>query len=869
MGEGQLTSAQRATTMGFGALWAARVASTPDRVALVGEDRTLTVAELDAQARTMAHAMAEASPDPAVPVVVVLDSWVDTVVSNYAGWLAGRGTARLDPRSPTLRLRELIATLEPAAAIVDGGHHEVVGGAEVLRPAELVPSTGATLGEPIADQPESIMFTSGSTGLPKGLSAPFSARDHRIAAQVGCFGYTEADRVGLNLPPSFGASMIVFHAPVWGASLHLLDPAAGARAVARWLSDDAITLAMMSPHLMREVMAGLVPGVNYPALRVIAPVADKVTGTDVAEVRGRLNPRAEVVCFYGSSEAGPISALHVPPEREVPDGPLPIGRPLLGVEWWIDEPDETGAGRIVVRSPCSATHYWRNPGLTDAVFRPDPDPDRAAAGGRVVIGGDYGRLADGDMVFLGRRDAMLKVRGYTIDLSEIEHRLTGLDEVAEAIVSVDEPRPRRVRIVAHVVPSRPGVTVSQLRRGLSDWLPRYMLPGAVVFCERFPRNERDKVIAAELPAPGDGRPSLDRPFVAPGTDLERLVAEVWEQVLGVAPVGLDDDFFDLGGDSLTMVEVTDQIGARLAVDLPIAVFEQPTLGACAAACARWRSDAPTSAILALQTRGAGVPVFCVHGGGGRPEVFLDLANAFGASRPFYGVQVLGLDGMRRLRSVPRAAAAYADALVEACPGGPFVLAGYSGGGTLAVEMARLLAARGRAPELVVLLDAHFVSRLPLRADRLSLRSWLDALRRETKRQIAMSAWAERLPLPMDETNRSLAAEARDGRRRIRLGQPLDTALRRRMVMAEMTTGLGRWVARPYRGSVVALCTAGHSSVDRWRVVAPDLTAVEVPGDHGSFIRPPDVDHLVEALGPFLDPIDGRHADADVPLGSRS
>ncbi len=887
-----MSDPERVVARGFSALWAERVATTPDQVAVVGEGRTLTVAELDGQARALALAMAAQATDRRRPVLVVVGSGVDTVVCTYAGWLGGLGLARVDPRLPPLRRRQLMAAVAPQVAVVDPEHRPLLD--DGIPVVDLHTPACAAMGELVPPDdawPESLLFTSGSTGLPKGLVAPFSSRDARIAAQASCFDYGPDDRVGLNLPASFGAARTLFHAPLWGAPLHLLDPGVGGRAVGRWLDEQGITVAMLSPHLLREIIAAFelaAPGRSrtsgpsgaprpaptergaepaLPRLRLVAPAADKVTGEDVEAVRRVLNPDAEVVCVYGSSEAGPTSALHVRPGGLVPGGALPVGRPVAGVEWWIDSPDETGAGAIVVRTACAASGYWNDPGLTQAVFRPDPDPRRAAAGGKVVVTGDLGRLVDGDMVLLGRRDSVVKIRGYTVDLSEVEQRLLALDEVAEARVGVDELRPGRVRIVAHVVPSRPGVTVSRLRRELSAWLPRYMLPGRVVFCDAFPRNDRGKVQMIELPAPDHHRPELDRPFAEPADELERQVAAVWSEVLGVEPIGRHDDFYDLGGDSLTMVEAIDQLGIALGADLPIAVFEDPVLSACAEACGRWRREGRPSPVLTLQPDGPGAPVFCVHGRGGRPEMFLDLAMALGGSRPFHGLQVLGTDGLARLRSVGATAAAYAAAVVEHHPQGPFVLAGYSGGGTVAVEMARQLAAAGRRPDLVVLLDAHFVSRLLLGPERIRLQSWIDAGRRRAQQRVALSPVAERVPRLRRFQNPQTVAEVREARRRLREGEPLDTVLRRRMARIEMTAGLSRWVARRYDGPVVAVCTARFSTADRWRAVVPDLTVVDVPGGHVSFIRPPQVDLVVEALAPWLAEIDApARASAPRPGG---
>ena len=560
---------------------------------------------------------------------------------------------------------------------------------------------------------------------------------------------------------------------------------------------------------------------------------------------------------YGSTECGPITVFDHRPGSEVRDGPLAVGRPVRGVDVWITEADETGAGKIAVRTTGLASGYWHDPVLTEALFLPDPEHP----GRRILVGGDYGRMAGPVLVFMGRRDAMVKIRGYSIDLSEIERRLGALPEIREVIVGTDEPSPGRTRIVAHVVAAHPGVTVSVLRRRLSDWLPRYMLPGAVVFCDAFPRSDRGKVVGDQLPPADDRRPPLDEPYVAPAPGVEATIAEVWEQVLGLSGIGAHDDFYDLGGDSLAMVEVADLLSTALGTDLPISVFEHPTVAAGAARWLEWRDGAPMTPAVPLQPRGHLAPFFCVHGGGGRSENFLDLATALGADRPFYGVQVVGEAGLDRVGSVTTMAEAYVDAVTDARPTGPLLVGGYSSGGTVALEMARRLDERGRRPDLVVLLDSHFVSRLPLRPDRGALASWTQAGVREAKRQLALAEWAQALPLPMKDHNRRRAAQSREARALRRAGQTLPTHLRTRFVMSQVETALGRWVARPYDGPVLAVITERSTRTDIWQALARDITYLPVEGTHDSFMRPPLVDLLADALAPYFAP-----ADARVPEG---
>ncbi len=198
-------------------------------------------------------------------------------------------------------------------------------------------------------------------------------------------------------------------------------------------------------------------------------------------------------------------------------------------------------------------------------------------------------------------------------------------------------------------------------------------------------------------------------------------------------------------------------------------------------------------------------------------------------------------------------------MVDARPTGPLLIGGYSSGGTVALEMARRLDERGRRPDLVVLLDSHFVSRLPLRPDRQAVTSWTQAGVREAKRQLALAEWAQALPLPMKDHNRRRAGQSREARARRRAGQTLPTHLRTRFVMSQVETALGRWVARPYDGPVLVVVTEPSPRLDAWRRLATDITYLPVEGTHDSFMRPPLVDLLADALAPYFAPADAAAA----------
>ena len=844
------------------ARWQEAVAANGDRPALEGEGRVLSFAELDRRVRVVAEAMTLASPDPTVPVAAVLGSRVDAVVAAYAGWMAGRPFTQITPDSPPRRVAELVEIIGATAVVADADHGV---GLEEVGATRIDPTTlpdepsGLDLHIPVGEEDGTLTFTSGTTGRPKGVVSSVESNATRTKALHAVYGFRVDDRVGLTLPPSFGASAFVLPAPLFGSTLCVRDPTeGGARGLAEWLAHQRITLLVVLPVLLRELLDRLPPGENLPELRIVAPMGDKVLGGDVLAARGRANPRVRIVGQYGATEVGPATVFDYGPDDDVPEGILPVGVPFPGVDVWIDDPDDRGVGKIVVRSPGLCRGYWGDPVLTDSVLRPDPD----RAGGRVLVSGDHGRFDDhGRLVFMGRRDAMVKVRGLSIDLSEVERRLTGLESVREAIVSIDEPRPDRRRVVAHIVPEHDGLTVSAVRRELGEWLPPYMLPSAVVVCDAFPRNDRGKVLADQLPPVPATRPPLDTAFVAPSAGTEALVARHWQEVLGVAPVGVDDDLFELGGDSLTVVELVDRLSHELGVPLEYRAFDVPTVASLARRCDELVAGARPSPLVALGGSGEGAPLFIVHGTGGLAESVRELADAMAGSRSVFGLQPVGDEGIARLGSVRRTAEGYLAAIEAAHPSGPLLVGGLSGGGVLALEMARLLERRGRRPDAVVMLDTVTVGlNLPLRGsggvDRRRVAAWARQCVAVAKREALLASWS--VPVVERVAPRRSGSPEREHRALVALrsGRPLEPEGRRDHVEAMMRRGMRRWLARPYAGPVVVVRASEPGMTAGWADVAGDLTYVDVPGDHESFIRPPQVAVLVARLEAALNAIAG-------------
>ena len=359
---------------------------------------------------------------------------------------------------------------------------------------------------------------------------------------------------------------------------------------------------------------------------------------------------------------------------------------------------------MAIKSRYLSPGYWGKPDLTEAAYISNPEwGDK-----RIYLTGDLGSMSpDGCLVHMGRKDFQVKIRGNRVEIPEIEAALYNLETTKEAAVLADEDGEGERRLVAYVVPNvDPVPSVATVRHGLAETLPGYMIPSVFVFLESLPRLPNRKIDRLALPAPNGQRPQSEETFIAPRDDLEIRIAKIWEKTLKVTPVGVRDNFFDLGGDSLQAISLALEIEQAIGRKLPLAVLcEAPTIERLAG---RFRENGwvPSwSSLVPLQPEGAKPPLFCVHGVGGYVLFYSDLARRLKPHQPFYGLQSVGLDGEHPpFTRVEDMAAHYISELRAIQPQGPYFLGGFCLGIYVAVEMAQQLRDQGQKVSLVVAFD---------------------------------------------------------------------------------------------------------------------------------------------------------------------
>ncbi|MBM9469407.1 alpha/beta fold hydrolase [Nakamurella leprariae] len=697
--------------------WRAVVTAVGCRPAITSPGRAYSYREADERSARLGAALRSRVPAGSGPIGLLLGHDADCLVTMLAVIRTGRPVVVLDAHMPADRLRTIADLGRLAAVVTDAGHAGaatavtdcvplVVDAADLLDGAPTDPD----LPDPAVglDDPLSIIFTSGSTGRPKGVVITHGQTLNDGWAIRTSMRLTGDDRCATVMPLGFLAGFdFALTALLCGATAHVVDPRdLGVAGLVDELRQEAITATFCTPHLARSLAPAMPAGSRLDALRVVATAGEAVHGRDVTALRPAMAHDGVFVNVTGSSEVASFAAFRVEADDPVPAGPVPAGTPVPNKHYHLVDEDgvrvpEGTPGHLVITSRYLSGGYCTDPELTAERFRIDE------RGERYHRQSDTARIDDGVLTLLGRDDAAVKVRGYFVDPSEVEHAIRDSPSVHEVVVVPVKTPDAPTFLAAYVVPDpRAAVeSVAALRRRLRDRLPEYMVPAVLVPLAALPRTERGKVDRTALP------PAHRRPAGAPPTtQWELVVADLWSELLGLDGVGLDDDFMAMGADSLVAEQMLAAAADRFGVQLVTSdLVESPTLREFSRRISLGTSSLPTHPdVVALGGRGAGTPVFCFAGGGSLALGFAPIASHLG-DRPVYAFQAHGLEWRATPDRTVQAATDRALALLRVLqPRGPYVLLGHSFGGLLALEAARRLSEAGEEVALVAMLDTFLI-----------------------------------------------------------------------------------------------------------------------------------------------------------------
>jgi amino acid adenylation domain-containing protein len=900
-------------------LFEEQVERTPGAVAVVFDDTQLTYRELNGRANQLAHHLLTLGVGAEVLVGICVERSLEMVVGLLGVLKAGGAYLPLDPAYPAERIAFMLEDAGVAVLLTQSSLLEQLpshwGFTLCLDTDwELVAAHAAE--NPncanVAENLAYVIYTSGSTGQPKGVAISHGALVNHMRWMLATFPLDDSDAVLQKTPFSFDASVWEFYAPLLsGARLVVArpglhqDPAALAAEVAR----QGVTTLQVVPTLLRAL------GEEWGQCRSLRRlfVGGEALATADARRAGELTGAA-VYNLYGPTEATIDTTVRESGGHGAGQAMELIGRPVSNVRVYVlgerGELRPVGvAGELYVGGAGIARGYLGRAGLTAERFV--PDEYSGESGARLYRTGDVVRWrGDGELEFIGRVDGQVKVRGYRIEVGEVEAALLQHEGVNEcAVVAVDGGKDVGVRLVAYVVadvaeagaagaggggeagaeavagvPGGEGVSGGDgmtggegmageaglvageaglkvngevLRSYLAGKLPGHMLPWRLVLIDALPLTPNGKVDRRALAGEKLYGQDEARNFVAARGQVEFELCRIWQEVLGVEKVGVTDNFFELGGHSLMATRMMFRVSEWLGKTVPLSVlFRESTVEKLAAYLGRDVEIAAQGSLVGIQTGGDERPFFCVHPVGGNVFCYAELARRLGDGQPFYALQSQGLHGAQETHgSIEEMAAAYIEELRAVQPAGPYLLGGWSMGGVVAFEMARQLENGGEAVALLALMDAS-----PLTPVERGV---------EEDEALLLASFAEDIGRLYSHASFPVAEELQRLDPERRLAHLYERARAANVIPPDLSlTDVGRFfevfknnvramsVYRPeiIRARVVLFRSAEQAGEGEmgaslgWRRFAGEgLEVVPVPGDHYSMVRAPHVDALAEKL----------------------
>ncbi|NDK88465.1 amino acid adenylation domain-containing protein [Gordonia desulfuricans] len=710
-------------------LFAGAAARFADGPAVTAGDLTLTYAEFAGRVNRLARWLVSRGVGPDALVAIRMRRSLDQITAMYAVHAAGGGYIPIDPDHPADRIGHMLGCADPVVVLTTLDGIELSG----FDDSPLTDDDRVTAADP--DALAYLLFTSGSTGRPKGVAISHRSAVNQVRWISDEYALTGTDVVLQKTPSTFDVSVWeIFGTLAAGARLVVARPDGHTDPdyLAEVIDTERVTLTSFVPSMLAVFADALAPeaatvdpgasGRSLDSLRALL-VAGEAFGPDVVAAAHRALPAVELHNLYGPTEF----TVHATSHQVGADdhGAVPMGTPVWNSRAYVLDsrlcPVPPGVtGDLYLSGTQVARGYFGRTGLTAERFVADP----FVAGERMYRTGDLvRRRSTGELEYLGRSDFQVKLRGLRIELGEIEAVFAEHESVARAVATVTATE-RVEYLVVYLVPAA-GATVdtAEVSAFASTALPGYMMPTAVMVLDTVPLTASGKLDRARLPKTARRTDE----FRAPATELEGEIARTFEDVLGVARVGADDDFYALGGNSLTSVRVVNSLKNELHVEIPIrwmlsdsspadlarrieagirnggTVFETGDGGAADGA----GSGLGLEVLLPIRTGGDKPPLFCVHPASGLAWCYQTLGRQIPDDRPVYGLQAPQIGGEDPgPTSVPAIARRYFDEIRTVQPHGPYHLLGWSLGGVIAHAVAAEMRAAGEEVAMLAMLDAE-------------------------------------------------------------------------------------------------------------------------------------------------------------------
>jgi amino acid adenylation domain-containing protein len=829
---------------------------------------SISYAGLERRSRALAGSLAAVTGPQPQSVGLLFDRGIDHFAAMIGALRCGHRFVPLEPGYPAERLRRMLADSGASVVITDAEHaqqaRELVADGLVLEASQLIRGgdEGARLPVISPDRPAMIMYTSGSTGAPKGVVHSHRSLLHNCLRRSRAIGMTGNERSAQLEPASYiPAVTVALLALMNGATLCPFRAAEeGLARLVRWLRDEEITNLRATPTLLRAILQVMPDGRDFPSLRSIQTGGEPVRSSDIRAFLAKSFPNCSLAISYSTTETGTVAMAVADCGTADAGDPVSVGRPLEGVS--IEIRDATGTnlpdgaeGAVIIRSRYLSPGYWNRPEETSQRFVKDEPTGEIA-----YSTGDIGFMREGALYHLGRSDQQVKVSGHRIECGEIESAIMSRADVSACAVVPFDDAAGATRLAAYVVCT---IADRDLDPALREWLlarlPSFSVPAVFIPLGAIPENANAKLDRARLPDPRvflESSRSAAR--AAPASTRRRLtledsairrlastLADVWQDVLAIPRPGLDDCFFRSGGDSLAGMQLSLELHRRFSLDLPMTrLFEANTIRKQAMLLSERNSRIHTQPLVALEQSATGAhALLCIPGIAGHAWMFRHLAAALHPDVNVIGANFPGMDDSPPLDRIEDLAQHYINSPLPVSQGASpssgeaagvkessnrlplstfthLVVGGYSFGGLIAYELARQLRELNAGPSALFLWDCFHPAQ-PAAEQR-----WLDT-KRLVKRAFHVGTRAR---TPLEGQFVRLADSCRRAARRFRDPPSIDLPVFLYMTDQERArrrgpTEIGGW-ERSCRGPIRGRRFAGqHIDLFRQPAVVEIAAAV--------------------------------------------
>ena len=835
----------------------------PQQVAVITNECQLTYSELYHRASALAQRLQQLGTTPNTLVAVVMEKGWEQVVGVLGILMSGGAYLPIDPSLPPQRQHYLLSQgqvklvvtqchLEPDISLPPGVQSLSVDNTPTSEYVETpdIPSLDDENNSNLAY----VIYTSGSTGLPKGVAIDHRGAVNTIVDINQRFGVGNQDCVLAISALNFDLSVYdLFGMLAAGGTIvippqdALIDPAYWYELIVKF----GVTIWNTVPALMQMFTEYLSaqPAITPLPLRLALLSGDWLPLSLPAQIQNYCGD-IQIISLGGATEAS-IWSICYPIETVNPNWKsIPYGKPLtnqyfqilnelmLPTPVWVP-------GQLYIGGIGLANGYWGDDEKTNASFITHP-----VTGERLYKTGDLGRyLPDGNIEFLGRDDFQVKINGYRIELGEIEATLKQHPTIKEAIVIAVGESQNKQQLVAYIVGEDPSLSSTEFQLYLQEKLPKYMIPNTFMQLDILPLTPNGKVDRQALPK-ANLELTKQELFISSRDTIELQLTQIWSDILNVTPVGVTNNFFELGGNSILAVRLINQIQKQFQKHLPLAtLFQSPTISELAELLRSSADSIPWSTLVPIQLSGDGLPLFCIHPLGGNVLCYQDLARHLNSKRPIYGLQALGLNPLYEPHTqIEQMATHYIQELQTVQPHGPYFICGLSMGSLIALEMAQQISSQGEQIALLALLDpftpsmmTSFISEEDLTLLALGFLGDINF----NLEQLSQLQPDERLIYVVEEAKKNNLVPT-----------DFDLAQVRHLLHISKLNYQAQKNYQPqyYSGKII-LFKASETDADfetAWNELAPDIEMHVVPGNHYNMLQKPHVQTLAQQLQKYLD-----------------